>query len=805
MKVSLKWLTDYVDTKSSAGEIAEKLTMAGMEVNSILSVGSTWDNIVIGEVIDVIPHPNADRLKLATVSIGTQQMTIVCGAHNIGPGQLVPFARVGAQLVDGHTGKVMSLKPVEIRGIASEGMVCSERELGISDSHEGIMLLPSGAPVGMPLQEYLGDVIFDLDITPNRPDCLSTIGIAREIAALTGEKLCLPEIHYAEMEEPIDSFVTIDIIEPDLCPRYCASLITGIKIAPSPNWLQQRLRNCGMRPINNVVDVTNYVMLDYGQPLHAFDYQKLKGGKIIVRKAREGETIATLDGTDRSLMPSVLVIADEERAAAVAGIMGGLDTEVTDKTTTILLESANFNQAIIRRACSYLNLQSEASIRFDKGLPHKLPLLPLKRATQLLLELGDGKAVKGIIDVYPGKSETTEILLSVEQVKRLSGLEVASDVMLRVLKSLGFECQESDSDSTVLVRVPFWRSDVKCSADLVEEIVRIIGYDKIPITRLSSSLPEQESKLSPRGQRSSLKKKMRSILTGWGCQEILTYSLVSLERLQNLSVDLELSVTPLKVANPMTKEQEYLRTSLRIGLLTTLAYNQKFEQAGIRLFEIGKIFLPLGRELPQEKEMLCIVLSGPKSELSWHSKQGVLDFFDAKGVAVALLDQLGMRASFEISKDKGLSLGRGADIIVDSHKVGSVGELHPKIARAFELSGTVCIIEMDVTELSNESIGSKRYQPIPRFPGVIRDIAVMLDECASYRQVEDIIRSYPLVKEVTLFDLYTGKQIPEGKKSFAIRMIYQSPSRTLTDEEVNQMQQQILERLSQELDASLRV
>jgi len=804
MKASLKWLKDYSDIKLAPKELARRLTMAGVEVKDIQPTGSTWNNVVVGEVTALNPHPNADRLKLATVNLGPQQVTVVCGAPNISLGQKVPFASVGAQLIDGHTGKPILLKPAKIRGVLSEGMVCSEKELGISDSHEGIMVLPPEAPIGMPLRDYLGDVIFDLDITPNRPDCLSIIGIAREIVALTVQPLHLPEIHYEETETPIDSFVSVHIIEPSLCPRYCASLITGVKIAPSPNWLQYRLSSYGMRPINNVVDVTNYVMLEYGQPLHAFDYHKLEGKQIIVRRGRNGETIATLDGIERVLSPDTLVIADKEKAVAIAGIMGGLETEVADKTTSILLESANFNQAIIRQGCHCLNLQSEASIRFDKGLNPDLPLLPLKRATQLLLELAGGKAAKSIIDVYPGKSQPKSILLSAEEVKRLSGLEVPLAKILKVLKCLGFECQRASSASQILVMAPYWRSDIRCSADLVEEVVRVIGYDKIPVTRLSSPLPQQESRLSLRVQRSNLKQRLGNILTGCGFQEILTYSLTSLERLQKISPRLKLEVTSLKVANPMNKEQEYLRTTLRPGLLTTLAHNQRVEENSIRLFEIGKIFLPQGNELPQEKEMLCAALSGPETELSWHGNKEQLNFFDAKGVVENLLNQLGLEATFGASDDESLLPGRAANIIIGADKVGIVGNLHPKVAQAFELSDAVYLIEMDIEKLLSKTIKVKQYQPIPRFPNITRDIALVIDKQVSYQQVEDVIRSFPLVKKVTLFDFYRGEQIPEGKKSFAIRIVYQSRDRTLTDEEVSQTQEQMLDKLHQGLGSTLR-
>ena len=804
MRVSLKWLKDYVDIKLAPQELAERLTMAGLEVGGMKIIGGSWDNLVIGEVIALDPHPNADRLKLATVDLGTERVTTVCGAPNIGVGQKVTFARIGAQLIDPHSGETTVLEPAKIRGVVSEGMVCSEKELGISDSHEGILVLSAEAPVGIPLSAYLGDVIFDVDVTPNRPDCLSVIGIAREIAALTNEPLRLLQNEYEELEDPINSLAAVDIIDSDLCPRYCASLIIGTKIASSPSWLQQRLNNYGMRPINNVVDVTNYVMLEYGQPLHAFDYHKLKGRRIIVRRAGSGETMTTLDGSERTLNPNILVIADKEEAVAVAGIMGGLDSEVTEETDAILLESANFNQATIRQGCSHLQVQSEASIRFDKGLNAELPLIPLKRATQLLLEIAGGRAAKGIIDAYPGKARPKSILISSREVKRLSGLKINTDGILKVLKPLGFECRKGDSGSQISVSVPYWRNDVKFPADLVEEVVRIIGYEKIPITRLASPLPQQKSESSFPERQSNIVKKSRNILTGLGFQEILTYPLVSLEKLQQLSPKLELKISPLKVVNPMTKEQEFMRTSLRAGLLSTLAHNQKFEQESIRLFEIGKVFLPRGKDLPEEREMLCAVLSGPRTELSWQTKNESIGFFDAKGVVENLLNQFGLEASFDISDDETLFSGRGADIISNGDKVGTVGEVHPKVTQAFELSNTICLIEIDLVKLSGRIAGTKEYQSIPRFPSVTRDIALIVDEQIVYRTVENIIRGFPLTTKVTLFDLYRGEQVAEGKKSLAIRIVYQSPSRTLTDEEVDQTQERMLARLRQELGATLR-
>ncbi|MFC2023005.1 phenylalanine--tRNA ligase subunit beta, partial [Chloroflexota bacterium] len=422
MKASVKWLKDYVDITLSMAEIANRLTMAGLEVGEMPKSGN-WENVIVGEIAAVNPHPNADRLHLATVNLGNESQTVVCGAPNLTPGDKIAFARVGAELLDAHNGKQARLKPAKIRGVESSGMICSEQELGISDSHEGILILPAAAPVGAALDDYLGDVVLDLEVTPNRPDCLSVIGIAREIAALTGESLHLPEVGYEEAEPPVEQRVTVEITAPELCPRYCASLVTDIKIGDSPEWLQQRLLAYGMRPINNVVDITNYVMLEYGQPLHAFDYDKISNGKIIVRRAAKAESMVSLDGVARALTPDMLVIADTKQAVALAGVMGGADSEVTGQTTSILLESASFKPSSIYYTGRALSLTSEASMRFERGIRAELTLPALKRATQLLTQLTGGQAAAGVIDIFPGKQERQPVRLSPQEVKRLLGVE----------------------------------------------------------------------------------------------------------------------------------------------------------------------------------------------------------------------------------------------------------------------------------------------------------------------------------------------------------------------------------------------
>jgi len=479
MKVSLNWLKEYVDITLPLDDVLNRLTMAGFEGKVLQVIGGNWENIVIGQITAVNPHPDADRLTLVTIDTGTGQETVVCGAPNVGVGYKVAFAAVGAQLIDPRSGELSRLKSAKIRGVVSSGMACSEKELGISEEHEGILVLAAEAPIGIPLADYLGDVVINLDVTPNRPDCLSIIGIAREIAALTGQSVHVPEVGYSEGASSVDEHISVEIVAPDLCPRYCASLISGVKLGESPGWMQQRLLACGLRPINNIVDITNYVMLEYGQPLHAFDYERIRGKKIIVRRASGGEGIVSLDGVERALSGDMLVIADEERSVAIAGVMGGANSEVTEGTTSILLEAASFNPASIHYTGRILGLPSEACMRFERGISAELTTLALKRATQLIIEIAGGEAARGLADVYPGKAEPKPILISTGGVKRCLGVEFSLEQIVGVLNSLGFDCRETASGAEVVATAPYWRSDINLTVDLVEEVARIIGYDEI--------------------------------------------------------------------------------------------------------------------------------------------------------------------------------------------------------------------------------------------------------------------------------------------------------------------------------------
>ncbi len=802
MKVPLKWLNDYVKVTLPTPQLAERLTSAGFEVSEVITTGGSWDNITVGEITAINPHPNADRLRLATVNLGKEQETVVCGAPNLKLGDKIAFAKAGARLINSENSKLETLKPAKIRGVESKGMICSERELGISNQHEGILVLSKAATVGTALADFMGDTVLDIDITANRPDGLSVTGIAHEVAAICGQKTNIQEVNYTETGEPINKQVSIEIIDSELCPRYCASLITGVKIKESPAWLQERLIACGQRPINNIVDISNYVMLEYGQPLHTFDYEKLKSKKIIVRRAKDGEKFFTLDGVERQLTGDMLVIADGERTVAIAGVMGGLNSDVTESTTSILLEAASFKAPSLHYTSRKLGLMSEASARFERGISPGLTIPALKHATQLIAELGDGKIAKGIIDAYPGKKEPKPITLRTERIKRVLGIEYSVNQIVSALQALGIECK---ADGTkVTANAPYWRSDIKIEEDLIEEVARVYGYDKIPTTLLKDEIPKPD--LNPALR---LKKNIRRSLVGFGFQEVMTYTLTSLQALSNIYAKPHPpEPMPVHVANPMTAEQEYLRSSLRANLLSTLAANQRYEDGGISLFEIGKIFVPKGKNPPEEPEMLCGLMMGSRVERSWLGSGNAYDFYDVKGVVERLFQQLGIDVSFENSNDEGLHPTRQAVIIAknDGKKVnlGFLGELHPKVAGTFELEGIICLFEVSIEALFPYAAQDKMYQPIPRFPSIVRDLALVVNADVANQQILDIIKGFKLISEVILFDVYSGKQVAAGKKSLAYRLVYQSPEQTLTDETVNKVQEQILTKLTKELGAVLR-
>ena len=802
MRVPLSWLRDYVDVDGPVQELAHQLTMAGVEVGEIIELGG-WKECLVGQVLTVVPHPNADNLSLCRVSSGDGEMEVVCGAPNVAAGQKVCFAQVGAHLYNTHSGKRETLKAARIRGVVSEGMICSEVELGLGDGHEGIVVLPEDAPVGMELDQYLGDTILDLELTPNRLDCLSMLGVAHEVAAHTGQRVREPQIDYPEEGPPIPELASVSVADPDLCERYTASVIQGISIGPSPQWLQDRLNRAGLRPINNVVDSTNYVMLEFNQPLHAFDLNKLEDQTIIVRRARPGETLETLDGVTRQLNPEVLVIADANRPVGLGGGIGGANSEIEPGTRGVLLESATFNGYNNRQTADTFRLRTEATLRFEKGLRAELAPLALRRATQLIHDLAGGKVAQGIVDIYADRDQSPlTVFLTLKRLRQVLGMDLDLPRVEEVFLSLGFQTEREGSER-LNVRVPYWRNDINIEEDLVEEVVRIIGYDNVPTTMLSTPIPYHQPR--PLTELIELRERVRDTLVSAGMQETISYPLISQADLERVN-QLDQEHPPLGVANPLSAGQEFLRTTLRASLLATLAYNQGHSEGPFLLFETGRVFIPTGDGLPEEREVAAGVLAGPRGEPSWLEDEDDLSFFDAKGIIVAALERLGVIPSFEPWEDATYQPGRCARIRLNGQTLGMLGQIDDSVREHFDLrEQPTALFELYLDRiLEAHKQSSRGFQSFSRFPAATRDLAVVVPAEVPADQVQQIMARPRLVQRVELFDLYTGEHLPEGTKSLAFHIHLQSMDHTLDTPEVDRAVQGILRNLEKELGATLR-
>lgn len=846
MKVPLSWLKDYVDIPVSVKELAERLTLAGLEVETVQYIGLPgaelpWerDKIVVGQIRAVRSHPNADRLVLAEVEYGgPEPEVVVTGAPSLlsyrGQGDLhlkVAFATEGAQLYDGHAEgwQIATLKKTKIRGVPSRAMVCSEKELGLSDEREDIIYLPDDAPVGLPLADYLGDVVLEFDIKGPFGHLQSIFGITREVAALLDVPLRRGVLDVLERNPaeltPAPDFVELEIADPDLCPRYSAAFIRGLGVGSSPFWMQQRLRRAGMRPINNVVDVTNYVMLELGQPLHAFDYHLLRPRPgedrpaIIVRRARPGEQMKTLDGELRLFDEQMLLITDGGGPVAVAGVMGGLESEVTEATNDVLLESANFYFLNVRRTSRVLGLTSDASQRFGRRVDPELTVKAAARAAHLMVELGGGTVVSSIGDLYPGRCPQQVIEFDPSYATRILGVEVPVDEVMRILTSLEFQVSRSQvsgsitdlrsetlQPETLLVTVPSHRQDVTHAIDLVEEVGRIWGYDRFPSTLMRDQLPPQRANLRLTGA-----ERTRDLLVGCGLDEVITYSLVDIEDEAKLYPQ-GLPLGPdgyLRVCNPLSAERAYLRQTLLPSLLHTTRENLRFLDR-VAAFEISAVYLPAeGQMLPDEPRRLAIVMTGPREARSWLAGQDrtLVGFYDLKGIVEALLDGLGLAGTFEPGRYPAFHPGRCAHISVGDRVVGAMGELHPLVREAFDLPAQpVCALEFDLDLLLDKWGAPYQMTPISAHPPVYEDLAVVVDDEVPAVRVRDLIAQTgtPLVRSVVLFDVYRGEQVGLGRKSLAYRLTYQADDRTLTDREVAKLRDRIVRRLERELDATLR-
>ncbi len=799
MNVTLNWLKNYIDFEFSPSELADRLTMLGVEVESIKQLGAELEGVVVGRVTSIRPHPNADKLVLCQVDTGeTEELQIVCGAPNVREGMLAPVATIGATLPIGLT-----IKRAKLRGEESHGMLCSENELGLSEEAAGLMDLPADIPLGTPFSEALGldDVVFELEVTPNRPDCLSMIGVAREIRAETGNALKLPQVGFSESETDIREMTSVTIEAPDLCPRYAARVIQGVKVGASPEWLQQRLESVGVGVINNIVDITNFVLMEYGQPLHAFDYHKLTENRIVVRRAAAGENIKTLDEIARELTPDMLVIADAEKPVALAGIMGGYDSEITETTADVLLESAYFNPSSIRATAKALGVSTEASYRFERGADPGIVLAALDRAAQLIAELAGGTICEGIVDVYPGQQPLTRIQLRPERVNFILGTALEATEMVQILSHLGFDVKANGAEDCEVI-VPTFRSDITREIDLIEEIARVHGYDNIPIT-----LPKGDIPVPAPNPSTEVRKRVKRFLLAAGMMEAINYSFCDpscFDKIRFTADDPRRET--LKLQNPLSPEMSVLRTTLLPRLLENAQHNRNHQIDTIAFFEIGSVFICNGEQ--KEPERVAGILAGQIGEGVYSDPYRSPDFYDIKGLVEGILEVCGI-VDYTLQKTDTPTFhpGRNAKVLLGNKQVGTFGEAHPEVLDNYDLPYKAYLFEFDMEVLVDAAIFAKRFEPIPIYPTVERDLAIVVDKEVLSDMPTELIYATggELVKSVRLFDVYEGEQVPEDKKSLAYAITYHSATETLTDKAVNTLHDKVVKHLNQKLGAELRM
>lgn len=888
MKVTLNWLRQYVEFDWSPGQLAEQLTMLGLEVESVRTIAGEFEGVVVAQILTRDKVPGADKLSVCKVNDGRGERTIICGAQNHQPGDKVPL------ILPNHA---LPLKPGEkepfvikerkVFGITSQGMMCSPRELGLSDDAEGLLILPKDAKVGQPFAEHLGrsggDVVFDLEVTPNRPDLNSVIGIAREIAAVSGTELRIPEIQIPQSEVRADSLVSVRIEAPDLCPRYTARVVRGVKIGPSPEWLRTTLEKVGVRSINNVVDVTNYVMLECGQPLHAFDYSLIARGSgtefqpvvagqassltsatgtgtsdrkpalhgrqdacpaIVVRRAQDGELFVTLDGQKRTLSSEMLLIADERKGIALAGIMGGQNTEINEATRDVLIESAYFSPTNIRRTSKALGLRSESSYRFERGADIGNTEWASRRAAQLILETAGGELADGLVDAYPTLAEPKRITLRYAKTDQLLGVAISPAMQLRLLERLGLRQAEGESPTrvpfveaspdtvsllskqviaagaqpSVTVVVPTWRVDLKRETDLIEEIERLYGLEKIPATPPrgaigSNSFDAVHDQIA----------EVRRILCGLGLNEAQGQTLISKSDCHHPNVE-----TLVMLANPLSSDMDVLRPSLLPGLIHSLRHNVARKNYDVALFEIGRVFhRSSGADLPsrgskvkaghgdkgvcllREERRLAIALTGRRNPVYWsgEEREAKFDVYDLKGMIEELLEQFGVRgASYARRAESSDIFLESASIQLGKHPLGELGQLSPVVARKMDLRDAVLLAELNLDLLLSRRSASRSFKPLPPFPGIRRDVAMLVPESTTHETIMQTVKAAKPanLETVELFDVFRGRNVPGGQKSLAYAFTYRSAEKTLTDAEVNAEHERMIEQFKQKLPAVIR-
>ncbi len=801
MQVTLGWLKRYVEIEESAQEIADLLTRQGLEVSECASVRPRLEGVITARVASLEAHPSSEGLWICRLDTGGEDRSVLCGAQNLAEGDCVPLAVPGTSLPGGKL-----IEAVTIHGVFSEGMLCSERELELSEDHAGIMKLPADTPPGLELEKALRleDDVLDIEVTPNRPDCLSVIGVAREIAAKKRRELRFPKISLEERLPSSGEVSSIEILAPEACPRYVARVIEDVRVGPSPFWLRRLLGLVGLRPINNIVDVTNFVMLEWGQPLHAFDLDRLAESRIVVRKARDGERITTLDGEDRKLSGEDLLICDARRPVALAGVMGGLESEIHDGTTRVLLESAYFEPRGIRRTSKRLGISTEASYRFEREIDIEGCLRAADRAAGMITSLGEGRLLAGALDVYSMPYRPGKIRMMLSRINRLLGTSLEKEEVLGHLRGLEMRV-EDDAGEVFEVTPPSFRPDLRMEMDIIEEVARLYGYDEIP-----PDMPKAPvSVVRPDSERRA-EDLARDVLVGLGFCEVVNYSFTGPDLFEPLGFSTgDIRAKPVALQNPLSEAQGFLRTTLAGSLLETTAMNLRRRNRDLRLFELGRVFLHRGDEaLPEERKMLAAVMVGGRYAEGWNQPDDSVDFFDLKGALETLLDAFRIE-SFEWKRPEQNSYlhpGCSGGILINTTKIGCAGRLHPSVQEAFGMEEEVYFFEIGLEALASHVDHPLRYRPFARRPPVERDLALVLDETVPYSRVIDRMREHadPRVTAIELFDLYEGPPVPEGKQSMAFRITYQDPSRNLTDEEINKIQEAFLSRLLPGLGASLR-
>ena len=816
MLASLEWLKQYVDINISTAELCDKITRVGLEVDSVMQLGEGLEGVVTGKVMEISRHPNSDHLWVCMMDYGQggEPVQILTGAQNVKQYDIVPVAVVGSVLPPSDRNpEGMKLKKAKMRGLDSFGMLCSADELGIDsklllpEQRNGIFILPPDTPIGVDIKTVLGldDTVIDIDLTSNRADCFSILGLAREISAITGCPLKMPAMEVAEVAGgKASDYVHIKIAAPELCSRFSTRVLKDIKIAPSPEWMQNRLRACGVRPISNVVDVTNYVMLELGQPMHAYDADKVAGRTLIVRRAEEGEKLITLDDKERILNSSMITIGDAEKAAGLGGVMGGLLTEVTDATKNVILEAASFHGPSIRRTSRALGLRSEASGRFERGVDTMLTHNALNRAAHLLEQMGACETFCGIVEDYPEPVKPAVITTTPEKINGCIGCVISREEIVAILQKLGFGVEEKGAE--LVITAPSWRRDIECDADISEEIARMHGYDYI-----ESHQPELKITQGHQSVLDDVKDAVQDYMAAAGLNEMMTYSFIKATAFDKMLLPADDSRRScIELLNPITDAFSVMRTTMIPSALQTASFNLRNHNDSVALFEVGRIFLPKALPLTddaEERPVLTAVISGKREPLNWCAAKENVDFYDMKGLVEGLLAALQVQ-DYTLARSAApyLHPGKSCDIVLNGKVIGSFGEVHPTAQENFELDQTTYVLEMAVEPLVASAAAVPKYQHLPKYPAMSRDIAVVVPLEVSNEEIEAVIRANAgeLLRTVRVFDIYTGKQVAAGCKSMAFNLTYQADDRTLTDAEVDASMKQVIAQVAEAYKAKLR-